>query len=166
MRIPNEVRMRRALERHFPRVLQMVRGAMKAPTIRYRYHRRPYALNARGGFAQGERGDDGRLIDRLTASFALRSEKPSGQWSEIYLERHADIRAAFASNDREKIKEILRDPVKSDIFYGFDSTVKSLRAGGMRIEDRHAPALVVDALVAFAEALGARNVEFPENYYF
>src|SRR5207237_5631296 len=32
--------------------------------------------------------------------------------------------------------------------------------------DRHAPALVVDALVAFAEALGARNVEFPENYYF
>src|SRR5205085_1986251 len=84
----------------------------------------------------------------------------------IYLERHADIRVAFASNDREKIKEILRDPVKSDIFYGFDSTVKSLRAGGMRIEDRHAPALVVDALVAFAEALGARNVEFPENYYF
>ncbi|MBR1120194.1 putative sugar O-methyltransferase [Bradyrhizobium lablabi] len=157
---------RQILESHFPGVLQGLRSAMKAPTIRYRYHRRPYSLNATSGYATGETGDDRNLIDRLIASYNARRENPSGQWSEIFLERHADIRDAFASNDRAKIEEILRNPVTSDIFFGFDSTGKTLRAGGLRLEDRHAPALVLDALVVFAEALGVRNLEHPENYYF
>src|SRR5207244_1775804 len=34
-----------------------------------------------------------------------------------------------------------------------------------RIEDRRSPGLALDALAALAEALGARNMELPENYY-
>jgi len=159
-------RVKQVLERHVPGVLELIRSSMKAPTIRYRYQRRPGSLDVKSGFAAGEDADDGKLIDRLIASYALRNENPSGQWSEIFLERHADIRSAFADNDRGRIERILREPATSDIFYGFDSTARSLRAGGMRIEDRHAPALALDALVAFGEALGVRRVELPESYYF
>jgi hypothetical protein len=139
---------------------------MKAPTFRYRHHRRPNSLDAKGGYSTGEGANDGRLIDRLVQSYSIRRENPSGQWSEIFLGRHADISEALASSDRPRIEEILRNPASSDIFYGFDGTVKSLRLGGLRIEDRRAPALALDGLTALAEALGARKIELPENYYF
>lgn len=153
------------LQKHFPRVLQVLRSAMKAPTFRYRYQRRPYSLNARGGYAPGESCSDERLIDRLIQSYSLRRENPSGQWSDIFLDRHADIAEAFVAKDRPRIEQILRNPASSDIFFGFDSTAKSLRLGGQRIEDRRSPGLALDALAALAEALGTRNMELPENYY-
>jgi hypothetical protein len=158
--------LKQAIERYFPWMLQLLSSAMKAPTFRYRYHRRPNSLDAKGGYSTGESCDDRRLIDRLVQSYSLRRENPSGQWSEIFLGRHADIIKAFASMDRPRIEEILRNPVSSDIFFGFDSTVKSLRKGGQRIEDRRAPAVTLDAIAALAEALGARTMELPENYYF
>jgi hypothetical protein len=155
----------RTLQKHFPWVLQVLRSAIKAPTFRYRYQRRPYSLNAKGGYTPGESCDDERLIDRLIQSYSLRRENPSGQWSDIFLDRHADISEAFAGNDRPRIEQILRNPANSDIFFGFDSTAKSLRLGGQRIEDRRSPGLALDALAALAEALGTRNIELPENYY-
>jgi hypothetical protein len=158
-------RVSRTLQKHFPRVLQLLRSAMKAPTFRYRYQRRPYSLDAKGGYTPGEICNDERLIDRLIQSYSLRRENPSGQWSDIFLDRHADISEAFAGKDRPRIEQILRNPAGSDIFFGFDSTAKSLRLGGQRIEDRRSPGLALDALAALAEALGTRNMELPENYY-
>src|SRR5882757_7813069 len=134
------------VERHFPWMLQWIRDLMKVPTFHYRHHRRPNSLDARGGFTAGESSDDRQLIDRLIESYSLRSERPTGQWSDIFLDRHADISAAFAGRDRPRIEEILRNPASSDIFFGFDSTGKSLRAGGLRIEDRHGPRLALDGL--------------------
>jgi hypothetical protein len=157
---------KQVLQRRFPGVLQRLSGLMKVPTFRYRHHRRPNSLDAKGGFTAGQSSDDRRLIDRLIESYALRSERPTGQWSDIFLDRHADISAAFAGRDRPRIEEILRNPASSDIFFGFDSTGKSLRAAGLRIEDRRAPRLALDGLATFANALGARNMELPENYYF
>jgi hypothetical protein len=159
-------RVKQLIEQRFPGTLQRLRDLIKTPTFHYRHHRRPSSLDAQGGYAAGESSDDRNLIDRLIESYALRSERPTGQWSDIFLDRHADISAAFAARDRPRIEEILRNPASSDIFFGFDSTGKSLRAAGLRIEDRRAPGLALDALVAFAEALGARKVELPENYYF
>lgn len=161
-----KVLLRQFLERRFPWILEWIRSAMKAPTFRYRYHRRRSSLDAKGGYAAGESCDDRSLIDRLVQGYSLRSERLSGQWSDIFLDRHADISAAFADRDRPRIEEILRNPVTSDLLFGFDGTARSLRAGGRRIEDRHGPALALDGLATFAEALGARKVELPENYYF
>jgi len=153
------------LQKHVPRVLEALRNAMKVPAFRYRYHRRPGSLDAKGGYTTGGSCDDALLINRLITSYSLRAERPSGQWSDIFLDRHGDISEAFSKGNRPRIEEILRNPASSDIFYGFDSMAKSLRVGGQRIEDRHAPRLALDTLVAFAEALGARNMEYPENYY-
>jgi SAM-dependent methyltransferase len=150
---------------NFPTAFAFARTLLKIPYMRYCFNRPPSSLNAKGAFTSGESADDSDLISRLIHSYKLRSEAPTGQWSEIYLHRHADIKKALEDGDRERITEILRNPVSSDIFYGFDSTAKSLRVGGLRIEDRRAPALTLDSLVTLAEAIGARALEYPENYY-
>jgi hypothetical protein len=156
----------RTMQQYCPWALQALRNAVKVPTFRYRYHRRPYSLKASGAYTTGESGDDARLIDRLIQSYSLRRENPSGQWSDIFLDLHADISDAFAAKDRPRIEEILRNPASSDIFFGFDGTAKSLQSGGQRIEDSRSPGLALDALAALAEALGARAMELPESYYF
>jgi hypothetical protein len=153
------------MERHFPAALRVARTALKAPYLRYCFNRPPSSLSARGAFTRGELVDDRVLIDRLIASYRQRREAPTGLWSEIFLDRHRDIEEAIAQNDRARIEEILRNPVTSDLMYGFDSTAKSLRAGGLRIEDRRAPALTLDSLVTLAEAIRARRIDYPENYY-
>src|SRR3954462_13028377 len=147
-------------------VKNLLSAVLKAPYIRHRFNHPPWSLKGRGGYAEGEAPDsDAALIDRLIKSYRLRRETPTGQWSEIFHSMHGDIDAAISSNNRSRIEQILRDPITSDLLFGFDSTAKSLRPGGLlRIEDRRAPALVADALVTFAEAIGARAVAFPENH--
>jgi hypothetical protein len=156
--------LRQALDR-FPFIKEIVRSAIKSRTIGHRYQRRvDHLREAKGSFSNGEPADDAVLIDRLIASYVSRAEQPTGQWADIYQERHNDIAAAFARKDRARIEEILRNPVTSDILFGFDSTARSLRLGGLRIEDRRSPTLTLDALATFAEAIGAIPMELPENY--
>ncbi len=156
---------RSKLQANFPAAAAFARTLLKIPYMRYCFNRPPSSLNAKAAFTPGESADDSDLISRLVHSYKLRSEAPTGQWSDIYLQRHSDIKKAIEDGDRERIEEILRNPVSSDIFYGFDSTAKSLRVGGLRIEDKRAPALTLDSLVTLSEAIGARALAFPENYY-
>jgi hypothetical protein len=114
-------------------------------------------LPVKAAYAQGERAEDAALIARLVRSHKSRQETPSGIWSDIYSDRHQDIVAKLDSNDEVKIQELFRNPVTSDLLYGFDSLARSLRVGGLRIEDQHMPRLVLDAFVTLAEAIKARR---------
>jgi len=149
---------------HFPRVYRTASRAWRASTIRYVYQRRRESLEWTAAFSKGAIDDDSQIIDRVVASYLRRAETPTGLWAEIYLDRHSDVHKAAVSGDRPRIEEILREPLTSDLMYGFDSMAKSLRRGGMRIEDLHSPALTLDALISLAEAIGARRVENPESY--
>jgi hypothetical protein len=149
----------------FPFLLQWARTLLKYPYVSYCFNRPLGSLRTRRTFTRGEQAQDEALVERLVASYRSRSEAPTGQWSDIFLDRHKDIHDSFARDDRARIREILRNPVSSDLMYGFDSTARSLREGGLRLEDRLAPKWTLDALVSFAEAIGARPVEYPENYY-
>jgi hypothetical protein len=155
----------RSLLSRFPFLLQWARTALKYPYVSYCFNRPRGAFRAQRGLTAGETAQDDALVERLTASYRSRSEAPTGQWSDIFLDRHQDIHDSFARNDKARIREILRNPASSDLMYGFDSTARSLRAGGLRLGDRLAPKWTLDALVSFAEAVGARPVEYPENYY-
>jgi hypothetical protein len=156
--------LKRAIGAHFPSLYRFASRMVRASTIRYLYQRRPDALRSIAGYTAGEDDDDGRIIDRVVASYLKRAEMPSGQWADIYLERHRDIHEALLSGNRPRIEELLRRPISSDLMYGFDSMAKTLRRGGQRIEDRHAAALTLDALASLAEAIGARRLENPERY--
>lgn len=118
-----------------------------------------------GGNTAGQRSEDADLVARLVKSYNKRkSEIPSDQWNEIFQQHHADIVEAIERGDAKQITSFLRDPVSCDMFYGFDSLSKSLRQGGQRIEDKYAPMGSLDTLVCLAEAIGARRLDYPENY--
>lgn len=127
----------------------------------YRYLRRPDVLRCETAITEGESADDEALIDEVLASYR-RSAQPAGEsmWSDFYRQFHAEIDEAFRTN-RARASQILRDPVTSDLFYGFDNLCRSL---GSRLEDRRAPGQALDALIGFAEALGVRRMDNPEGY--
>lgn len=150
---------------HFPRLTELLRWVMKTSSFSYCYHHRKDSLTVTAIYTKGEDGGDkSQLIDRLVRSYQRRTnEIPTSQWAEIFLDRHGDIHSALMGNDRAIIKDILQNPVKSDIMFGFDNMAKSLRKVN-RIECAHAPKLTLDALICLAEAIGARALENPENY--
>jgi hypothetical protein len=157
-------KLKRVIQTRFPYLYQLARRVTMASSFRYRYHRRPDSLVVATGYTRGSTSDDTRLIDRLTASYRVRAEAPTGMWSDFFRDLHGDIHDAFLSNDRARIETILRNPVTSDLLYGFDFTARTFRRGGKRIEDIHDPALTLDGLVCLAEAIGARPTENPERY--
>jgi hypothetical protein len=136
-----------------------------ASSFCYRYHRRPDSLAVTGGYTQGLTTNDSQLVNRLMASYRRRAEAPTGLWSDFFQNHHVDIHEAILGDNRPKIETFLRNPVSSDLMLGFDSTVRSLRSSGQRIEDKHAPKLTLDALLCLAEAIGARRIENPETYF-
>jgi hypothetical protein len=156
--------LKRLVRDRFPAVYQLARRLTMASSFRYRYHRRPDSLFLQADFTKGFPADDAQLIDRLTASYRIRAEAPTGMWGDFFRDLHGDIHDAVLTNDRARIETVLRDPVTSDLLYGFDYTVRTFRKGGLRIEDRHDPALTLDGLVCLAEAIGARPIENPERY--
>jgi hypothetical protein len=156
--------LRSFLQARLPWVYQLARSLTMRTSFRYRYHRRPDSLALEAAYTKGAAADDAHLIDRLTASYRLRAETPSGMWRDFFQDLHGDIHGAILRNDRSRIEEVLRNPVSSDLMYGFDFLVRSYRRAGGRIEDRHDPALTLDSLICLAEALGARPIENTERY--
>ena len=154
------------LEEHFPFALNVLRTIRKHSNFHWRYHSRPDALSFETGYTKGVAcNNDIILVDRLISSYLARSkELPTDQWWEIFQKIHGDIHEALITNDRLKIEEILRNPVSCDLFYGFDSLVKSLRRGGQRIEDKYDPTLTFLGFLRLSEALGVRRMDYPENY--
>jgi hypothetical protein len=153
----------RSVGRRAPRLQEFVGKQLKRPMMRYRYQHRMGDLPVKAAYAKGQRAEDAALIARLVRSHKTRQETPTDIWLKIYSDHHQDIIAILNSDDGTKIQELFRDPVTSDLLFGFDSLAKSLRAA-RRIEDRHMPRLVFDAFVTLAEAIKARRVEWPENY--
>ncbi len=161
--------LKKPLFRHFPRLADVTNGlacrALMSSTFIYRYHRRLDSLDVVVAHSNNPPvGEDANLMARLVASYSLRTEAPSGQWSAIF-DRHGDIHAAIMGNDRGRIEEILRNPATSDLMYGFENNAKSLHRN-KRIEDGHAPKLTLDALICLAEGIAARPTDNPECYLF
>jgi hypothetical protein len=157
-------RVKNLVQVHLPGIYKLSSRILGSSMIRYQYRHRPESLYWNAGYTSGGRIDDTEIIDRVVKSYLARAETPSGQWAEIYSERHGDIHEALVRGNRSRVEEILRDPNSSDLMYGFDNMARTLLRGGKRIEEIHAPALALDALISVAEAVGARTVANPERY--
>ena len=153
------------LENRCPFLLNQMRNLRKRSKYHWRFHSPPEAFSFKAGYTVGESVDDTDLIDRLVKSYLLRlDEFPTDQWLEILEKYHLDIHAAIVEHDELRIEEILRNPLSSDLFYGFDSLSKSLRIGGRRIEDKYGPARTFDGFLRLSEAMAIRRMDYPENY--
>ena len=114
---------------------------------------------AKGGLTDNGGPANRHLVSRLIKSHHVKSTSPSGQWEHIFKGKQKDIQEALNSKDIERVSEILSNPNKSDLLYGFDSNAKSLFSGGnIPTEDPR----TYDALLSLAEAVGATRSHNPE----
>ncbi|MGL4243502.1 MAG: hypothetical protein ACRCTI_20495, partial [Beijerinckiaceae bacterium] len=75
------------------------------------------------------------------------------------------IHRVFLSGDIEASAAILRDPGRSDLFYGFDSLSAQILKLATAAEWREANALsAADSIVRLAQAIGAIRYPYPEAY--
>jgi hypothetical protein len=66
--------------------------------------------------------DDRELVSRIIAAYHAStaiSPKPSRSMWEVIAERKGDVHEALAHGQIEEVQRLLRDPIKTDLFYGF-----------------------------------------------
>lgn len=143
---------------------QLARRFTDRGIYRSRYLRRPDALECPTATAPGEIADDAVLIDRIIAAYqraACKTATGDSMWRTFFSDYHAEIHDALCNGPRWRVEQILRNPRCSNLLFGFDNLCKIL---GTRLEDKLAPKQTLDALIAFAEALGVRRLDNPEAY--
>jgi hypothetical protein len=156
-------RLRRALWRPY----QAMRRAQMSDLFKYRYLRRADALRCQAAWTAGSAVEDAALIDTIIANYRGGAASGDSMWRGFFADYHADIDDALRNGPRERVESMLRNPASCDLFYGFESLGRFLLHGsrvGQRLEDRRAPEMTLDALLAFAEALGVRRLDNPEDY--
>ncbi len=159
--------MKNKLRRLLWRPYQFVRRLQLSGLFNYRYLRRPDALRCKAGFTAGSTVDDASLIDTIIASYRSGAASGDSMWHGFFGDYHADIDDALRNGPRERLEQMLRNPASCDLFYGFENLGRFLLHGskvGHRLEDRREPEMALDALLAFAEALGVRRLDNPEGY--
>ena len=85
-----------------------------------------------------------------------------GFWDNEFFDVKRSIHIALVSGDLEVVQCLLRDPGKTDLFYGFDNLTRTLMPNP-QVEDRvHGIGMYQD-LLQLSEALGARRLWNPEG---
>jgi hypothetical protein len=108
--------------------------------------------------------DDRDLVSRIVAPYQASiasSLKPSQSMWELIAEKKGDVHQALAQGQIEKVQRFLRDPGKTDLFYGFENLARSLNTEGPGLEP-HSIKIYQD-LLYLAEATGVKQRWNPEN---
>jgi hypothetical protein len=110
--------------------------------------------------------DDNLLIDRLKDFYLICDANFEGNknsvWSGIFRKMQGDIHSAFINDDNDKIVDILRNPRKYNLFYGFENLNRDL-IRNKRLEDVLEPEMAMDTLISTCEAVGITNIPNPES---
>lgn len=112
--------------------------------------------------------DDCDLINRIIRAYqksiVTKAGDPENFWNKLYSPLKQNIHDALARGETQSLSELLRDPSRNYLFYGFDG----LHSGAMR--DNPSCKLCAsndyDNLLRLCEAVGATRLEQPESYQF
>jgi hypothetical protein len=133
-----------------------------------RYDHNPKSFSLRRGVVDLSliKYNDELLIERLKNFYILCDANFEGNknsvWSAIFKNLHGDIHSAFIDKDNEKIIDILRNPQKYNLFYGFENMCRDLLKN-KRLEDIFEPELTMDGLLSLCEAVGVITLSNPES---
>jgi hypothetical protein len=129
----------------------------------------PYkSIKANAGIVPPRRdqADDSLLIERLKKSYLISDANFDGNkvsvWSDIFQQLHGDIHSAFINGDQDKMADILRNPGKYNLFYGFENLSRDL-LNRKWLDYTMEPKLAMDALVTLCEAVGVLKISNPET---
>jgi hypothetical protein len=104
--------------------------------------------------------DDGALVERIIAAYQTSvgvTQRSDSFWDNAFFNRKREIHDALVAKDRPVLTEMLRDPGRTDLFYGFENLARSVAPGanyGGR--DAHRDLMVL------SEAVGAARCRSPE----
>ena len=107
--------------------------------------------------------DDRELVSRIVAAYQAStaiSPKPSQSMWEVIAEKKGDVHEALARGQIEEVRRLLRDPRKTDLFYGFDGIFRSFNSEQPGLEPHSI--LAYQDLLFLADATGVKRRWNPE----
>jgi hypothetical protein len=106
--------------------------------------------------------DDRELVARLIAAYRAALETrtcaPGLFWEGWFFDIKRDVHDALIAGDVSAVQALLRDPGKTDLFYGFDNLCRSIPSRDTGVE--HGAEIYSD-LILLSEAVGARRLWNP-----
>lgn len=154
--------------RGFSNLKNVLRNLLFKKRFLLRLNHNPKSFEFRSNHASAKTAqfDDKVLVERLKDSYiacdtAFEGNKDS-VWSGIFQHLHGDIHSAFIEKDDQKIADILRNPGKYNLFYGFENLCRDL-IKAKRLEDILEPQMVMDSLISLCEAVGFLPVANSES---
>ena len=115
--------------------------------------------------------EDHKIVSRIIKAYKLAaiSQKSLGNsmWQTFFDQRHLPLHNIFMGEQIDISANILRNPGSSDLFYGFDNLMLPFQSqvSTNASERKNHAAVCLDALVRFAEAIGAVRLDNPEQYH-
>lgn len=146
----------------------------RIPLVRRPFYQRDQAIRERDQLAaelhllkstavtpqQSVDDDHGALVERIIAAYEQCvgvTQQSDSFWDNAFFKRKRDVHDALMANDRRVVAEMLRDPGRTDLFYGFENLARSLAHGaGHGGRDVHLD------LVLLSEAMGVERSRNPE----
>lgn len=111
--------------------------------------------------------DDTTLVERLKTFYLICDANFEGNknsmWDGFFWKLQGDIHSALIDGNHEKILDILRNPRKHNLFYGFENLSREL-INNKRLEDLLEPEVTMDKLLSLCEAVGVITMSNPESY--
>jgi hypothetical protein len=111
--------------------------------------------------------DDRELVSRIVAAYrastAIRPQPSQsvGEVWDVIAGKNGDVQEALARGQIEQLQRLLRDPGKTDLFYGFENLARSLNPEQPGQEPHSVWAY--QNLLFLAEAIGVKRRWHPEN---
>ena len=146
-------------------LLRQVKADWSMQSSEHTHHRMYTTLNVVPALSVGSSGDDTRIVERLLKSYQGASSDQYGSdsiWREIFNLHHKHFHEIFMRGDVEKARQILANPNKSNIFYGFDELC-AIFAPNWQNDPKSLASNCQDNLLRLAEAMGALWLENPET---
>jgi hypothetical protein len=130
---------------------------------RWLRHRPVDSFNYILSIGSGAKFDDSKIVGRLMESYQKSNfQVDNGSlWTALFDEHHSSIHQVFMSGNVNEARQILSNPAKSNIFYGFDELTL---AYNQIFKDNPKPLLDMcqDDLFRFCEAIGEMPLSNPE----
>ena len=146
-------------------LLRQVKADWSMQSSEHTHHRMYTTLNVVPALSVGSSGDDTRIVERLLKSYQGASSDQYGSdsmWREFFNMYHKHSHEIFMRGDVENARQILANPSKSNIFYGFDELC-AIYAPDWQSDPKSLASNCQDNLLRLAEAMGALWLENPET---
>lgn len=107
--------------------------------------------------------DDAEIVKRIIAAYQASLPTPAsapGFWDSQFFDLKRPIHDALVAGDFDTVQSLLRDPARTDLFYGFDNLARTLLSNATTEERVHGIGMYQE-LLQLSEALGARRLWLP-----